>query len=253
MFFNRFQSKVALITGASSGIGAAIAKRLSKEGAKVSLFARREELLKKLTEEIQKDSPDSLYCVGDVTDEQAVKNCVIKTSESFGRIDVLVNSAGVDLMMPLASIKEDKWKYTVDVNLGGTIRFIQNVQPIMTRSKGGVIINMSSATGLVGAGGFSIYSMTKGGIIALTKTLAIELAPRNIRVNAIAPGIVETELTSRIFRNLTNDQIEQIRQMHPLGFGSVEDVASAVAYVASDEARWMTGAVLTIDGGYTAK
>ena len=253
MCLQRFNNKVALITGASSGIGAAIARRLSEEGAKVSLFARRENFLKKAIEEIREKGSDGFYHAGDVTNERAVKNCVARTVEYFGKIDILLNGAGIGIMLPLAVTSEEKWKYAMDVNLGGAIRFIQSVQPIMTRSKGGVIINISSVFGLIGARGLSIYSMTKGGIVALTKAVALELAPRGIRVNAIAPGIVETELTSRMLEKLTGEQIEQIRQMHPLGFGSVEDVASAVAYVASDEARWMTGTILTIDGGYSAK
>lgn len=253
MSYQRFQDKVALITGASSGIGEAVARRLSSEGATVSLFARRGELLQKLLEELQCEGADGLCYAGDVTDDQATRNCVKQTLERFGRIDILVNNAGVEVMLPLAITSEEKWSYAMDVNLGGTIRFIQGVQPIMARSGGGAIVNMSSATGLVGSPGMSIYSMTKGGVVTLTKSLAVELAPRKIRVNAIAPGVVETELVSRMFRNFADKQIERVRQMHPLGFGSVEDVASAVAYVASEEARWMTGTVLVIDGGYSAQ
>ena len=253
MSSKRFHGKIALITGASSGIGAAIARKLCSEGAKVSLFARRERLLEQLLKEIRESGSDGLYYAGDVTDGQAVKNCVAKTFDSFGKIDILVNSAGVEMLLPLVMTSEEKWKYTMDVNLGGTIRFIQNVQPIMTRSKGGVIVNMASITGLIGMQGLSIYSMTKGGVIALTRSLAVELASRRIRVNAIAPGIVQTELTQKSFKSLTEEQVRQLREMYPLGFGSVEDVASAAAYVASDEARWMTGTILVIDGGYSAK
>ena len=252
MFSKRFENKIALITGASSGIGAATARRLFDEGAQVSLFARRGHLLRELMEEIRGKGGDGLVFQGDVTDNLAIKDCVKQTFDRFGRIDVLVNNAGAGLMMPLAVTSEEKWQYNIDVNLSGTIRFIKNVQPIMTRSNGGVIVNMSSVHGLYGAAGISIYSMVKGGIIMLTKSLAIELAPRNIRVNAIAPGIVETDLTQKVFKSLNNEQIDKIRKRHLLGFGSVEDIASAIAYVASDEARWMTGTILTIDGGYSA-
>jgi NAD(P)-dependent dehydrogenase (short-subunit alcohol dehydrogenase family) len=253
MSCKRFENKVALITGASSGFGSAIANRLSSEGAKVSLFARRSNLLENLLEGIKEKGGDGIFFKGDVTDGSAVKACVLQTVDQFGKIDILINNAGVELMLPLVMTSEDKWKYNMDVNLGGTIRFIQNTQPIMMKAKSGVIINMASTYGLKGAGGVSIYSMAKGGIIAFTKSLAVELAPRGIRVNAIAPGLVETDLALRTFKNLSVEQIDQIRQMHPLGFGSVDDVASAVAFVASNEAKWMTGSILTIDGGASAK
>jgi len=252
MFSRRFENKVALITGASSGFGSAIAKRFSFEGAKVLLFARRINLLEELLEEIKKNGGDGILYQGDVTDGSAVKNCVTQIVDHYGKVDILVNNAGVELMLPLMMTSEEKWKYNIDVNMGGTIRFIQNVQPLMMKAKSGVIINMAAVYGLKGAGGVSIYSMTKGGIVALTKSLAVELAPRGIRVNAIAPGLVETEMSLRTFKRLSNEQIEQIRKMHPLGFGSVEDIASAVAFIASDEARWITGSILTVDGGFSA-
>lgn len=249
----RFNGKVAVITGASSGIGAEISRRLSEEGAKVSLFARRGNLLREILEAIRNKGSEGIYYAGDVTDTQAVERCVKQTVERFGTIDVLVNNAGVEMVLPLTMTSEERWKYMFDVNLGGAIRFIQNVQPIMTRSKKGVIVNMSSVTALVGTKGISVYSATKGGLITLTRSLAVELASRGIRVNAIAPGIVETELTRRSFANLSDEQIQQIKMAYPLGFGSAKDVASSVAYVASDEACWMTGSVLTIDGGYSAR
>jgi 3-oxoacyl-[acyl-carrier protein] reductase len=253
MNFRRFEGKVALITGASSGFGMAIAKRLSIEGAKVSIFARRNNLLEKLLDEIKENGGEGIFCQGDVINSSAVKDCVTKTIEKFDKIDILVNSAGVELMLPLVATSEEKWQYNIDVNLGGTIRFIQSALPTMIRAKKGVIINIGSGYGLKGNAGVSIYSMTKGGIIALTRSLAVELASRGIRLNVIIPGIVETELALRTFKTLSSEQIENLRKSHPLGFGTVDDVASAVAFVASDEAKWMTGSILTIDGGASAK
>ena len=249
----RFYEKVALVTGASTGIGAAIAARLAKEGASVMLFARRKELLEKRVEEILSYGGIASYYAGSVTNDDDVVSCVEYSLNLYGRIDVLINNAGVELVRPFAMTSGVEWNNTVNVNLGGVIRFTQHVQrPMVVSGNGGVIINIASVYALAGSKAVSIYSMTKGGLISLTKSLAIELASRRIRVNAIAAGIVETDMTKRTFANLQDYQIEEIRQMHPLGFGTPQDIASCVAYLASDEARWITGTVLVIDGGYTA-
>lgn len=249
----RFKNKIALITGASSGIGAATAVRLASEGASVVLFARRENLLKECMKNIADKGGSVSYFVGDVTNEEDVTGCIQHSLDRYGSIDILVNNAGTELVRPFAMTSCKEWNQLVDVNLGGVIRFTQGVQRYMSRSsKGGAIVNVCSICGLVGVAGFTIYSMAKGGLIALTRSLALEFAPRKIRVNAIAAGMVETDMTQRIFANLGSQQMERIRQMHPLGFGTPEDVASGIAYLASDEARWITGTVLVIDGGYTA-
>lgn len=253
MSLQRFKNKTALITGASSGIGTAVAMRLANEGASVILFARRENRLEKCVKKIADQGGKASYFVGDVTKEDDVTRCIQDTLSRYDTVDILVNNAGVELVRPLAMTSYEDWSHLVDVNLGGVIRFIQGVQRSMSRSpNGGTIVNVSSMYGVVGVAGSSVYSMTKGGLISLTRSLALELASRKIRVNAVAAGVVETDMTQRLFASLGRKQVEHIRQMHPLGFGTPEDVAAGIAYLASDEARWVTGSVLVIDGGYTA-
>ncbi|HGE72010.1 TPA: glucose 1-dehydrogenase [Candidatus Poribacteria bacterium] len=251
MYPDRFKDKVALITGASSGIGFATAKRLACEGASVILFARRKELLEKCVQEIADNGGKACYFVGDVTNDGDVAGCIEHILETFGTIHILINNAGMELVRSFAMTSYEEWNKIIDVNLGGAIRFTQKVQKAMIKT-GGVIINVSSVYGLVGVAGSSVYSMTKGGLISLTRSLALELASRNIRVNAVAAGMVETDLMDRVFRNLSSDQVERIRSMHPLGFGKPEDVSAGISFLASDDARWITGTVLVIDGGYTA-
>jgi len=251
MYPDRFKDKVALITGASSGIGFATAKRLAFDGASVILFARRKESLEKCVQEITENGGKACYFVGDVTNDDDVAGCIEHCLENYGAIHILVNNAGIELVRSFAMTSCEEWNKIVDVNLGGVIRFTQRVQKVMIKT-GGVIINVSSMYGLVGVAGSSIYSMTKGGLISLTKSLALELASRNIRVNAIAAGMVETDLMDRVFRNLSSNQVERFRSMHPLGFGKPDDVSAGIAFLASDDARWITGTILVIDGGYTA-
>ena len=253
MSLQRFKGKTAIITGASSGIGTAVAMRLANEGASVILFARRENRLDECVCKITEQGGKAIYFVGDVTREDDITQCIQDTISRFGTIDVLVNNAGAELVRPLAMTSYEEWSHLIEVNIGGAIRFIQGVQRPMSRSSnGGAIVNVSSVSGIVGVAGFSIYSMAKGGLISFTRSLALELASRDIRVNAVAAGMVETDMTQRIFASLGSKQMERIRKMHPLGFGTAEDVAAGIAYLASDEARWVTGTVLVIDGGYTA-
>lgn len=248
---DRFENKVAIVTGASSGIGYATATRLALEGSAVVLFARREELLKECVKEILDAGGRASYFVGDVTKEDDVKACVEKTLDLYGNIHILVNNAGVELVRSLSMTSHEEWISQVEVNLGGVIRFIQSTQRYMSKL-GGSIINVGSIYGIVGVSGSAIYSMTKGGLISLTKSLALELASKKIRVNAISAGMTDTDLTQRIFDKLGSQQKERMKLMHPLGFGKPEDVAGGIAYLASDDARWITGSVLVIDGGYTA-
>jgi len=253
LVMKRFTGKIAIITGASSGIGQAVAKRLASEGAFVVLFARREELLKKCQIEIEAEGGNAICFVGDVTREDDVKGCIEKSLEHKNKIDILINNAGVELVKSLSMTSLDELDYIIDVNIKGIIRFIQKAQRYMTGIQNGAsIVNVSSVSGMFGVAGLSAYSMTKGGVISITKSLAIELAPRKIRVNVIAAGIVETDLTQRMRSKLGSQQLEQILKMHPLGFGTPYDVASGIAFLASDEAKWITGSILVIDGGYTA-
>ncbi len=240
----RFVDKVVLITGTSDrGIGGAIAERLAEEGAKVALAARREP--KRLLKRLAKLGRGHLLVECDVTvladTQRAVAACVAE----FGRVDVLVNNAGVEIARKIDQFEEHDWQALLDVNLSGAIRMTQASLPQLT-SPGGVIVNISSALGLGGCAGFSVYSATKAGLSGLTQSLAWELAPKGIRVVAVAPGLVHTPMIHKHIDHLTAESWAQIQACHPLGMGSPHDVASAVAFLASNDARWITGITLPL-------
>ena len=243
----RFENQVAIVTGAGRGIGHAVALRLAKEGARVASVSRSEANAQRTADEINAEHPDAAkaYAV-DVADHAAVQQTGAQILHDFGRVDILVNNAGVtrDGLSMRMSIED--WETVITTNLRGAFSFSQAVMRSMTKQCSGRIINISSISGLTGNAGQANYAASKAGLIGLTKTLARELASRSITVNAIAPGLIVTDMT----QDLPDQVKEAILAKIPLGkFGEGEDVAAAVAFLAAPEARYITGQVLTVDGG----
>lgn len=243
-FHPRFAGKVALITGASDrGIGGAIAMRLASEGAALSLVSRTSpgRLLKRLA----KHEHGVVFTTGDVTKADDVRRTVDDCMEEFGKIDVVVNNAGVEIARAFDRFTDDEWRQVLDVNLHGAIAVTRAALPHLAEP-GGVIVNISSALALGGCPGFSIYSASKAALVGLTQSLAWELAPKGQRVVAVAPGLVHTPMIHKHLESLTPEIERQIAAAHPLGMGMPDDVAAAVAFLASEEARWITGVTLPV-------
>jgi 3-oxoacyl-[acyl-carrier protein] reductase len=240
----RFTDKVALITGASDrGIGGEIAVRLAREGAAVALISRRvpERLLKK----VHRFEHGAIHTAGDVTNSDDVKRAIDDCMGEFGKIDIVVNNAGVERAHSLDQFSDDEWRQLIDINLNGAIAVTRAALPYLS-SPGGAIVNIASALGLAGCAGFSIYSASKAGLIGFTQSLAWELAPKGIRVVAVAPGLVHTPMIHKHVSQLTPEIWSQIEACHPLGMGRPDDVAAAVAFLASSDARWITGVTLPL-------
>ena len=243
----RFENQVAIVTGSGRGIGHAIAVRLAKEGARVASVSRTEANAQKTADEINALRPDAAkaYAV-DVADAAAIQKTTAQIFEDFGRVDILVNNAGVTRDGLSMRMSLEDWDTVLNTNLKGAFVFSQAILRPMIKQRSGRIINISSIAGLTGNAGQANYAASKAGLIGLTKTLARELASRGITVNAVAPGLIETDMTT-----VLSEEIRQaILQKVPLGkLGEPEDIAGAVAYLASAEAKYITGQVLTVDGG----
>jgi 3-oxoacyl-[acyl-carrier protein] reductase len=243
----RFENQVAVVTGSGRGIGHAIAVRLAKEGARIASVSRTQSNAQKTADEINASRTDAAkaYAV-DVADAAAVQKAAAQILEDFGRVDILVNNAGVTRDGLSMRMSLDDWDTVMNTNLKGAFTFIQALMRPMIKQRSGRIINISSIAGLTGNAGQANYSASKAGLIGLTKTLARELASRGITVNAVAPGLIETDMTT-----VLSDEIRKaILQKVPLGkLGEPDDIAGAVAYLASPEAKYITGQVLTVDGG----
>jgi NAD(P)-dependent dehydrogenase (short-subunit alcohol dehydrogenase family) len=240
----RFANKVALITGASDrGIGGAIAERLAAEGSAVVLASRREP--DRLVKRIERQRQGVVWTHCDVTSTDDVRATIDQCMENFGQVDIVVNNAGVEFNAPLDTVDEQTWRDLLEVNLGGAVRVAQAAIAYLP-SPGGVIVNISSALALGGCPGFSVYSASKAGLDGFTQSLAWELAPRGIRVVGVAPALVYTPMVAKHVRSLTEATRERIEACHPLGVGAPQDVAAAVAFLASEEARWITGVTLPL-------
>ena len=255
----RLKGKVALITGGGSGIGLASAILFAKEGARVVVSDLHEAVVLEAADKITSAGGEARAVTGDVSNSAQAASMVSATVEAFGRLDILVNSAGVSARnaLPEGSSPEDIWDKVMDVNLKGTYLMSWHAVPEMEKNESGSIINLASIMGLVGypvgmGGGFNPYNPSKGGIVQFTRNLSIDLAQKGIRVNCICPGYVETNLT----KVLTDDpeSLRKLEERHPMGrLGRPEEIANAALFLASDEASFVTGAPLIVDGGYTAQ
>lgn len=243
----RFDNQNAVITGAGRGIGRAVAVRLANEGARVACVSRSEENAKRTADEINKDRANSAKSyMADVADRAAVQNVGAQIVEEFGKIDILVNNAGVTRDALAIRMSIEDWDAVINTNLRGAFNFTQAILRSMVKQRSGRIINISSVIGLIGNAGQTNYAASKAGLIGLTKSLARELASRNITVNAVAPGFIMTDMTA----GLSNEIKNTIQSKIPLGkTGTPEDIANAVAFLASAEASYITGQVLCVDGG----
>lgn len=246
----KFENKIVLITGGSRGIGFTTAKLFSENGATVVISSKDP---KKLEEAAKKISNCTNFTC-DIRDSSQVKNTIKKIIEKFGRIDVLVNNAGVfPNPKKLHEISEEEWNDVIDVNLTGQFRVSKEVIPYMLQ-KGGVVINVSSDAGLKAYEGFSVdhYSASKAALILMTKTMALEYAKNQIRVNCVCPGVVDTDMAKPYLKTEKDKQI--IDASHPLGrIGKPEDIAQSILFLASSESSWTTGAILAVDGGESLK
>jgi 3-oxoacyl-[acyl-carrier protein] reductase len=240
------KDKVALVTGASQGIGRDTALALAEAGAKVAVAARNEEKLTVLAGEIAAASGTALAVKMDVADAEQVKAGFKQVIDKFGRLDILVNNAAITRDGLSMRMKADDWDAVIRTNLTGAHLCIQQALATMMRARAGRIINIASIVAQMGNAGQANYVAAKAGLIGLTKAIAIEIASRNVTVNAVAPGFIETPMTDV----LTDEVKDQLKTRIPLGrMGSARDVATAIVFLASDEAGYITGHVLDVNGG----
>ncbi len=241
-----FEGKIALITGAARGIGQAIAFDLATRGADIVVCDIKAEWLTETAEGVEKLGKKA-YCFElDVTNAEAVQKVVNDIAAATGRIDILVNNAGITRDGLLMRMSEEDWDAVLTVNLKGTFVCTKAVSRIMMKQRSGSIINIASVVGLMGNAGQANYAASKGGVIAFTKSVAKELSSRNIRANAVAPGFISSKMTDALSDEVRQKMLEAI----PLSsFGTPQDVANAVAFLASDQSSYITGQVLSVNGG----
>jgi NAD(P)-dependent dehydrogenase (short-subunit alcohol dehydrogenase family) len=251
----RLADKVAIVTGGGTGIGAAIATTFAREGARVTITGRRKETLGDVADAIAAAGGHALAVAGSVTAEADVQHAVAATLATFGRVDVLVNNAGnLSHAGPFHETTDEVWDGVLDVFLKGVFRFSRAVIPHMLRQGGGSIVNIGSVLGLKASPALPMhpYAVAKAGVAILTKTIAVQYAKEGIRCNCVAPAVTETPLTASRLQDASVRKA--LETLHPLGrLGRPEDIAQAVLYLASDEARWTTGTILTVDGGIMAQ
>ena len=254
----RLQGKVALITGGTSGIGEATARLFAREGAQIAITGRRIELGERIVSEIRSLGAEAIFIAADVTRPEDCRRTIQETLAAYGHIDILFNNAGLVTQGTLEETSEEEWISTFDVNVKGTYLMTKLVLPMLRAQGGGVIVNNASDWGIVGGPHYTAYSASKGAVVLLTKSVALEVARDNIRVNAICPGDTYVERWRIDERhNSSGDFGAELKAMGedlPIGrVGTVEEIARSVLFLASDESSFMTGATLIVDGGNTAR
>lgn len=241
-----FEGKIAVVTGAARGIGRVIAERLASQGADVAICDLKAEWLADTVTAIEALGRKALPVAVDVGDGTAVNACIAEVIKVFGKVDIMVNNAGITKDTLLVRMSDEDWDAVLRVNLKGTFLFSRAVSKHMMKQRGGAIVNIASVIGLIGNAGQCNYAASKAGVIALTKSTAKELASRGVRVNAVAPGFISSKMTDALSQEVRDQMMAAI----PLArFGQPEDIAKAVAFLASEEASYVTGQVLSVNGG----
>lgn len=246
---------MALVTGGGTGIGLAIAEEFAAQGAAVVIAGRRREPLDEAVETLRAFGGTAISASGDVGRAEGADALVDATLAAYGRIDVLINNAGQELVASLLDTSEDWWDRVMDTNLKSVYLLSRLALPHMIENGGGSIVNVASQLAFVGAKNFAAYTASKGGVLNLTRSMALDHAQDGVRVNALCPGAVDTPLLRRQFEDREGPQgtLEDLAALHPMGrLGRPEEIAKAAAFLASDDASFMTGAALVIDGGYIA-
>ncbi|MDO5555016.1 MAG: 3-oxoacyl-[acyl-carrier-protein] reductase [Planctomycetia bacterium] len=240
------KEKIAVVTGATRGIGFEVARSLARCGARVACVGTNAERLNQSVEQIKSEGGDAEAFLCNVADVNAVKEMAKKVLDTYGRVDILVNNAGITRDMLMRRMTDEEWNDVLSVNLNGPFFVTRAFVESMRKSKWGRIVNVSSISGLIGNAGQANYSASKAGLIGFTRTIARELGNRNITVNAVCPGFVETDMTAV----LKDVMVQGIKDRTPIGrLGKPEDIANAVLYFVSEEASFVTGQVIAIDGG----
>ena len=249
---DRLKDKVAIITGAGSGIGRAIAQHFAVEGAKVVVADYNEATAKETVAIISQAGGQAIISQTDISKTEQVQAMIKLAVDKFGGLDIIVNNAGVAPMGDVSSTTDEIWQKTIDVDLKGVFLGIRASVPEMEKRGKGKIINIASIAGLIGFQGITAYCAAKGGVVNLTKEAALDLAPKKINVNAIAPGVIKTAMTTDILKDEKTAQTMLVKT--PIGrLGEPEDIAWAAVYLASDESDFVTGHILVVDGGWIAQ
>jgi len=243
----KLQNKVALITGGASGIGAATARLFVQGGAKVVLADLNEEKGKAFETELKSQGAEAVFVKANITSEEEVASLFKQAIEAFGKVDIVFNNAGIGRVQPTHELDYSEWRNTVNVDLDGVFLVARESIREMLKAGGGTIVNTASMYGWVGSPGSAAYNAAKGGVINLTRSLALEYADQNIRVNALCPGFIDTPI-------IPEENKKELASMTPMKrLGQADEMATAVLFLASDDSSYMTGGSLIVDGGYTAQ
>lgn len=252
---NRLEGKIAVITGAAQGLGEASARRFARAGAKVAVVDMKTERGEAVAAAIEAEGGTARFFRCDLTDTPTVKTCIDAVEAAFGRIDVLYNNAGVSVAGTVETLDEKDWDLMFDINIKAKYIVSRHVVPIMRRGGGGSIIHQSSESGITGSPYHPGYCASMGAVVNFTRAMALTHAPDRIRVNAICPGTIPTEVLQRFLDTVDDAKrvLDELTRDHPLGLGETIDIANAALFLASDESKYVTGTILAVDGGYSAR